>query len=95
MAKIALELLNPQGEKLYTVTDVTPEEIFGVSTLNEYARIFKSKAIKEWVHTFLLLRISRLRMGRKEFLMLGSGMKEMIEERRRKGKVSDLFAGMK
>jgi len=95
LARISMELLNPQDQKLLTVTDVTPEEIFGLSTLMEYAKKFKSTIIKDWVRNFLLMRISRFRLGRREFLLLGTGMKESMEERRRGKKVTDLFAGLK
>jgi len=95
LAKIAMEMLKPEGEKLFTVTDVTAQEIFGLSAMLRYAKIFKSKLIEEWVKDFLLLRISRFRLGRREFIILGTGIKEVAEERRKKGKLSDLYAGLR
>jgi hypothetical protein len=89
-----MELLNPEKEKLYTVTDVTPEEIFGIPTLLRFADSFKSDLIKSWIKDFLLLRISRFRMGRREFILLSTGIKE-VSEKRKGGKVGDLFAGLK
>jgi hypothetical protein len=89
-----MELLKPEGEKLFTVTDVTPEEIFGISTLNRFGKYFKSTIIGDWVKDFLLLRISRFRLGRKEFILLSTGIKE-VSEGRKKGKVQDLFAGLR
>lgn len=89
-----MELLNPSGDKIYTVTDVTPQEIFGIATINRFGKLFKSKVIEDWVREFLLMRISRLRMGRREFMLLATGIKE-VEERKRRGKVRDLFAGLK
>lgn len=91
-----LELMRPEGEKLFTVTDVTPSEIFGLSTLMCYANVFKSNVISKWIHNFLLLRISRLRMGRREFLLLSTGIKEIAEEKKRGvKKVTDLFSGLR
>jgi hypothetical protein len=95
LAKIAMELLKPEGEKLLTVTDVTPEEIFGLPTLLSFSDYFKSKLIKDWIRNFLLLRISRLRMGRREFILLSTGIKEVAEARKRGGRIGDLFAGLK
>lgn len=95
LARIAMELLKPTEEKLFTVTDVTAEEIFGLATLLRYAKIFKSKVIEDWIKEFLLLRISRFRLGRREFIMLSTGIKEASEEKRRGKKLGDLFAGLR
>jgi len=95
LAKIAMEMLKPDGQKLFTVSDVTPREIFGICYMLRYAEIFNSSIMKNWVKDFLLLRISRLRMGRREFLMMGTGMKEMVEEKRKKLKLSDLYSGLR
>jgi hypothetical protein len=94
LARIAMELLEPSGDKLYTVTDVTPEEIFSIAVINRYATLFKSSMMENWVNDFLKLRISRFRLGRREFLLLAAGIKES-EEAKKKGKVTDLFAGLK
>jgi hypothetical protein len=91
-----MEMLKPEGEKLFTVTDVTAQEIFGLAALKRYASIFKSKIIDDWVKDFLLLRISRFRLGRREFIILGTGIKEAAEEKRKRGRgVSDLYAGLR
>ena len=55
--------------------------------------MFKSDLIKDWVREFLLLRISRLRAGRTEFVIVLSGMREFAELKK-KGKVTDLFSGL-
>jgi hypothetical protein len=94
LAKISLELMNPEEEKLLTVSDVTPEEIFGLSTLLCYAKIFRSTLIEGWIKNFLLLRISRMRIGRKEFLILGSGLGVVSDAKGKSKSVKDLFAGL-
>lgn len=94
LAKISMELLSPTGDKLMTVTDLTPEEIFSLAYLNRIATIFKSKVMKEWVREFMLMRISRFRRGRQEFLLLGTGIRE-IGDRKKRGKVADIFAGLR
>jgi len=94
LAKMSLELLDPAEQKLFTVSDLTPKEIFILSTLLSYAEKFKSKLIKKWVKYFLLLRISRLRLGRREIIFLGAGLHE-TGDRRGKKSLSDIFVGLK
>jgi hypothetical protein len=93
LAKISMELLSPVDKKLYTVTDVTPSEIFGMPTLMALAGLFKSDIAKDWVEDFLLLRISRLRAGRTEFVVVLSGIREFAEMKK-KGKIGDLYSGL-
>jgi len=95
LARIMMEMLKPDDIRLFTVSDVTPEEIFGLSTILQYANIFNSDAIRNWIKSFLLLRISRYRFGRDEFIMLGSGIKEFLEIKKKGSKLSDLFSGFK
>lgn len=93
LAKISMELLQPAGEKLLTVTDVTPTEIFGIPTMMELGKMFRSKLSENWIKEFLLLRVSRLRAGRTEFVIVLSGMREFAELKK-KGKTTDLFSGL-
>lgn len=95
MAKINLELMNPIADKLKTLSDVTPQEVFGVSILATYANIFNSSVINNWIKEFLQLRISRLRLGRREFVALGTGMSEYAERKKSRGGSAELFSGMK
>jgi hypothetical protein len=94
LARIVTEMQKPEGEKLYTVSDVTPQEIFGISTVMLYADAFKSKIITDWVRKFLLLRISRLRLGRRENIIIATGIKE-VSERKKGAKIQDLYAGLR
>jgi hypothetical protein len=93
LAKISMELLSPVEKKLFTVTDVTPSEIFGIPTLLAFARKFDSNIGQTWTEDFLLLRISRLRIGRTEFVVVLSGIREFAEMKK-KGKISDMFQGL-
>jgi hypothetical protein len=92
LARISTELLDPRGDKLFTVTDLTPEEIFGIPLLLVIGEEFKSRVIEKWVKKFLLSRISRFRLGRREFVLLGTGIRE-TEEKRKKMGIKDVFAG--
>ena len=62
-------------------------------TLLRLADIFKSDIAKNWVEDFLLLRISRLRAGRTEFVVVLSGIREFAEMKK-KGKIGDLYSGL-
>lgn len=95
LAKISMELLNPQDDKLMTVTDLTPEEIFGIAWLKMMARKFGSDIVEDWCKDFMLMRISLLRKGRQEFLLLGTGIREAGQRKRGGGGVQDLFAGLR
>jgi len=93
LAKISLELLDPKDDKLLTVSDITPIEGFGIPTMMSLGKIFNSDLSKEWIRNFLLLRISRLRSGRTEFVIILSGMREYADLKK-KGKISDLYSGL-
>lgn len=93
LAKISTQLMTPTKDNIYTISDITPEEVFGLSVLSTMAKKFDSKMIQDWIDNFLLLRVSRFRLGRKELLMLGSGMRQQTEQK--KGGTADLFMGLR
>jgi hypothetical protein len=70
-----------------------PSEIFALPSLMGIGKMFGSSVIEKWVKEFLLLRISRLRAGRTEFVIVLSGIREFAEMKK-KGKVGDLFSGL-
>ena len=97
LAKINLELLNPTGQKLLTVSDVTAMEIFPLSYLYALSKKLNSKIMEDWAEKFLLLRISRFRLGRREFVFISGGLREVSEARRggQKGGLGQLFSGFR
>jgi hypothetical protein len=94
MAKINLELMNPTGDKIKTLSDVTPQEVFGLTVLGIYEKLFDSKVIRGSINDFLQFRISRLRLGRREFVSIGTGMSEYAANKKpsRMGG-GDIFSG--
>jgi len=94
LAKIMQNLSEPTEISIDTMTDLTPKEIFLMSWLETKARMFDSKVIKTFVDKFKKLRVSRLRTGRKEFIILGTGLGEREMGRKKKMTIGDLFAGM-
>jgi hypothetical protein len=97
MAKINMELLNPTGEKLFTVSDVTAQEIFPLTYLLTLSKRLNSTLMEKWVEKFLLLRISRFRLGRREFVFISGGLREVSEARKtgQKGGLAGIFSGFK
>lgn len=93
LAKISTQLMTPTKDNIFTISDITPEEVFGISVLLSYAKKFKSQLIQNWADDFLLLRVSRMRLGRKELMTLGTGLRTESEKKR--GGTQDLFAGLK
>ena len=94
IARGFVEFLEPSGKKLYTISDITPAEVFGLSLMRIYGKLFKSKIVDKFINDFLLLRISRFRLGIKEFILGATGIRE-VEERKKGAKISSLFAGLK
>jgi len=93
LASISLELIEPVDDKLYTLTDLTPQEIFLLSRLLMLANRFKSKMVIDWIRNFMLLRISLLRKGRQEILVLGTGLRQAGEEKRASLSLKSLLRG--
>ena len=94
-AKIMEQLIDPRGDMIKTVSDITPHEVFGLATLSMYAYMFRSKYMKNWIDNFLRLRVSRSRLGRKEFEIMIAGMKQ-AEAQSLKGKsFGSLFGGLR
>jgi hypothetical protein len=93
LAKISLELLDPKDDKLMSVTDVVPTECFAIPSMIALGKIFNSTLSDKWIRNFMLLRISRLRSGRTEFVIILSGMREYADLKK-KGKISDLYSGL-
>jgi hypothetical protein len=95
LAKINMELLNPTGEKLFTVSDVTATEIFPLTYLLTLSKKLNNTLMEKWAEKFLLLRISRFRLGRREFVFISGGLREVSEARKgtQKGGLKNLFSG--
>ncbi len=96
LARINIELLNPTGNKIYTVSDITAKEVFPIAYLLTLGKRLNTNIIHKWVENFLLLRVSRFRLGRREFVFISGGLRE-VSERRGGGKagLKDLFSGFR
>ena len=89
-----MQLVEPEGKKIFTISDITPEEVFYLGMLQTIAEKVGSDIMKTWIENFLLLRCSRLRIGRKELLLLGTGMRQASDIKRGTS-ISNLFAGFR
>jgi len=94
LAKLSMQLVEPSGKKVFTISDITPEEVFYLAMLQSIAERIGSDSMKKWIQNFLLLRCSRLRIGRKELLLLGTGMRQASDVKKAGG-LGSLFAGFK
>lgn len=95
LARINIELLNPVGNKVLTVSDITAKEVFPLAYLLTLGERLKTGIIKKWVHNFLLLRVSRFRLGRREFVFISGGLRDVSERRGGKTGLKDLFSGFR
>jgi hypothetical protein len=93
LARVSLELMNPTEDKIFTISDLTAEEIFGLAGLLTYADFLDSKMMKNFVKYFLLMRISRFRLGRKEFLYILGGLQQISHLKGGAKTAKDLFSG--
>lgn len=93
-ARAIQEMNDPSGNRLYTMSDVTPREVFDLTRIALYAKVFGSTLLDKFQERFLLLRNSRFRMGRRENLLIITGVRE-IEAQKKKGKTTDLYSGLK
>lgn len=94
-AKELLAFGEPKGDKLYTQSDITPKEVFALNLIKIFGEKFNSKITDGWLRTHLLLRVSLLRRGRKETMLITTGLREAGEARRGKKGLEALFGGLR
>ncbi|MGC9201004.1 MAG: hypothetical protein ACP5F8_03610 [Candidatus Aenigmatarchaeota archaeon] len=92
IARIGIEMLYPTGDNLKMLSDLTPKEVFYLTSLNIVSNFYDSDVMKNFVENFLEFRMSRLRLGRKEMLIFATGLREAMEEKKRG--VKSLLAGL-
>jgi hypothetical protein len=93
LARVSMELMEPRDKKLFTITDLTSEEIFGMSGLLTFADYIKSDMMKQFAEYVMLMRISRFRLGRKEFLFILGGLQQASHLKGASKSAKDLFSG--
>jgi len=91
LAKIGMEILYPEEENLPLLSDLTPREILYLSALRTVSNVFDVEEIYDFISQFLKFRVSRLRLGRKELILFGAGIREeMARATKGKGLLSGL-----
>lgn len=70
MDKIIEFSLNP--DNIYHFTELNSDEITGFSTLGVLADKYDIKIVKEWLKSNLLMRVSKARKGKGEFVKIVS-----------------------
>jgi hypothetical protein len=91
LAKGILELLKETKTKI--LSDLDDEEILNLSLLYTWADEINCKALKNFCDTFLQLRVSRFRLGRREIVGIASFAGE--PDRKKVKSIKDLFAGFR
>jgi hypothetical protein len=91
LAKGILELLKSGKTKI--LSDLDDEEILNLSLLYTWAEEIKCNTLKKFCDNFLLLRVSRFRLGRREIVGIASYSGE--PDRKKVKSIKDLFAGIR
>jgi hypothetical protein len=94
IARIGLELLYAEGEELKSLSDLTPKEVFYLTTLTNIAEFYNSDVMENFIMNFLKFRISRMRLGRKEMLIFATGLREATEEAKKGKGIASLLSGL-
>ena len=95
MAQALLELMDIQGDKAKSLTDLNDEEVGVLTLLQTMHDRIKIKEIGNFVDLYCKFKVSRSRLGRREIINAISFGGVQMEDKRRKGSIKDLFAGMR
>jgi len=95
IARIMSNLAELRDETIDTMTDLTPEEIFHFSRVEAFSTVFNSHLAEDFFAKFKKLRASRYRLGRKEFVLLASGLREFEVRGKKRLTLGDLFGGLR
>lgn len=91
LAKIGMEILYPSESNMPLLSDLTPKEILYLSALKTVSNNYEVEPIRNFIIEFLKFRVSRLRLGRKELILFGAGIRE---EMAKGGKAKGLLSGL-
>lgn len=95
MAQALLELMEIQGEKVKSMSDLNDEEVGVLSLLQTMYERIKVTEIGNFVDFYCKFKVSRARMGRREIINAISFGGVQMDDRRKRGSIKDLFAGMR
>lgn len=91
LARIGMEILYPSETNMALLSDLTPKEILYLASLKTVSEVYEIPPIYQFILEFLKFRVSRLRLGRKELILFGTGIRE---EMARGGKAKGLLSGL-
>jgi hypothetical protein len=95
MAQALLELMDIQGDKAKSLTDLNDEEVGVLTLLQTMHDTIKIKEIGNFVDLYCKFKVSRSRLGRREIINAISFGGVQMDDKRRRGSIKDLFAGMR
>lgn len=93
MAQALIEMMDIQGDKTRTLSDLNEEEIGTLALLQTLGNRVKVDEINDFVRLFCQFKVSRMRMGRREIVSAISLGTLGMEDRRKRGSIKDLFGG--
>ena len=95
MAQALLEMMDIQGEKARTLSDLNDEEVGVLTLLQTMDNRIKVKEIGDFVDLYCKFKVSRSRLGRREIINAISFGGIQMDDKRRRGSIKDLFSGMR
>lgn len=93
MAQALIEMMDIQGEKTRTLSDLQDEEVGILTLLQTLGNRVHVREINDFVRLYCQFKVSRLRLGRREVVNAISFGTLGMEDRRRRGSIKDLFGG--
>lgn len=81
LEKVIKTLLDPAN--IHHLTELEPDEITAFTTLGTMATKYDIKLLKDWLAQNLLLRVSKSRKGRSEFVKITQRFADQPQESRR------------
>lgn len=88
-----MELFQTSKKNIRIMSDLDEEEILNLSLLYTWADMIDSQFLKTFCDNFLQLRVSRMRLGRREIVAIGSNTNN--PEKKRIRSIKDMFSGIR
>jgi hypothetical protein len=95
MAKALVELMDTEGTKVKTMSDLDESEIGVLTLLNIMGDHLKIQVLSDFVTNYSQFKVSRARLGRREIINSITFGAIGGDDRRKTKSIKDLFGGMK
>lgn len=95
IAKTIDEMMDVRKEKIKMLSDLDIEEISVLSMLSTLSKTLKINSLEQFIDDFCRFRISKARMGRKEFTSMITMAGFNMEQNNRSRSIRSLFSGIR